>query len=228
MNLFAVVPAAGSGQRMGAGLPKQYLALQGRKVIDWSVQSLLRQPDIQQVVVVLASRDSHWHTTQVHDDPRVCTTVGGPARAISVLAGLKALRVLANETDWVLVHDAARPCVRETDIQRLVEQMGQGNGIVLGVPVIDTMKRTDAAGHILGTVDRNHLWRAFTPQLFPLGLLYKALEDALSAGVTVTDEASAMEWAGYQSSMLEGASSNIKITRPEDLELAAFYLSHRL
>ncbi len=225
MSYVAVVPAAGAGRRMGADIPKQYLQIHGKAVIDWTLQTLLSHPDIESLVVALSADDEYWPDTLSASDSRVRTVTGGEERCHSVLNALEALVPAAGEDDWVLVHDAARPCVRPDDISRLIRLASNGVGGVLGVPVHDTMKKTDTDGGIIETVERKRLWHAFTPQMFPLGLLRHSLRAALAAGVEVTDEASAMEWAGYRPLMVEGAATNIKITRPADLSLAEFYLS---
>ena len=225
MSYVAVVPAAGAGRRMGTDIPKQYLKIHGKAVIDWTLRTLLSHPDIESVVVALGADDEYWPDTLSASDSRVRTVDGGKERCHSVLNALDMLVKEMSPGDYVLVHDAARPCVRGEDISRLIRLAGTGVGGVLGVPVHDTMKRTDAEGKVVETVDRNRLWHAFTPQFFPLGLLRDSMKAALAAGVEITDEASAMEWAGYCPLMVEGAASNIKITRPDDLSLAAFYLA---
>ncbi len=225
MSYVAVVPAAGAGRRMGTDIPKQYLQIHGKAVIDWTLQALLSHPDIESLVVALSADDEYWPDTLSASDSRVRTVTGGEERCHSVLNALEALVPAAGEDDWVLVHDAARPCVQLEDVSRLILRASAGVGGVLGVPVHDTMKRTDAEGRVVETVERKQLWHAFTPQMFPLGLLRHSLRAALAAGVEVTDEASAMEWAGHSPLMVEGAATNIKITRPADLSLAEFYLS---
>jgi 2-C-methyl-D-erythritol 4-phosphate cytidylyltransferase len=153
---------------------------------------------------------------------------GGAERCDSVINALRGLAGRADAGDWVLVHDAARPCVRLTDIDRLVEQVTAGaEGGLLGCAVHDTMKRSDEAGIVTETVDRTGLWHAFTPQMFRHGALLDGLTRALAAGVRVTDEASAMEWAGVRPIMVAGHSDNLKITRPEDLALADYLLSRQ-
>ena len=225
MKLFAVVPAAGIGRRMGGELPKQYLELQGQAVIDWSIQALLAHSSVQQVVVALAQDDLYWDNTRSSIHPRVYRVRGGAERADSVL---NALASLPDDPEaWVLVHDAARPCVREADIGRLIEHAGQGDGALLGVPLVDTVKQVNAHRQVEKTRNRQVLWRAFTPQLFPLNRLRSAVRAALQQGVAITDEASAMEWAGYTPQMVPCHDDNIKITRPGDLELAAFYLQNQ-
>ncbi|WP_456379166.1 2-C-methyl-D-erythritol 4-phosphate cytidylyltransferase [Thiolapillus sp.] len=228
MSFHAVIPAAGIGRRMGTDIPKQYLPLCGKPVIDWSIQALLNQPGIDSATVALAVEDEIWPTTTSAEDPRVECVTGGEERSHSVLNALQSLLHQVPDDDWVLVHDAARPCVRGEDLSRLMRLADQqGTGGLLGMPVHDTMKRTDSQARVTATVDRNGLWHAQTPQMFPLGLLHGALKNALAAGVVVTDEASAMEWAGYFPLMVEGSASNIKITRLTDLQLAAFYLARQ-
>lgn len=227
MTNWAVIPAAGVGRRMGASIPKQYLPLLGRPVIEWSIAVLLDHPKVDTVVVALGEEDSLWPHTCYAKDPRVHRVSGGAERADSVLNALSWLETVARADDWVLVHDAARPCLRKEEIDLLIDQSGQAVGAVLGMPVRDTMKRTGEAGLITGTVPREQLWHAFTPQMFSLGILRQTLSDVLAAGIRITDEASAMEWAGHQPLMVEGYPDNIKITRPGDLQLAEFYLQRR-
>lgn len=225
---WAVVPAAGVGRRMGGDIPKQYLALNGRPVIEHSIGRLLSHPAISKVLVALAPDDGWWGKTTYSDHADVLRVDGGAERCHSVLNALQHLSGLAGDQDWVLVHDAARPCLRASDIDRLVEQLSDHPiGGLLGMPVRDTMKRADASGQIEETVCRENLWHAFTPQMFRLGPLRNALQAALEEGSLVTDEASAMELAGQSPLMVEGHPDNIKITRPEDLPLAAFYLSQQ-
>ncbi|RTZ72565.1 MAG: 2-C-methyl-D-erythritol 4-phosphate cytidylyltransferase [Gammaproteobacteria bacterium] len=227
MNYWAVVPAAGVGRRMQAGLPKQYLLLNGRRVIDWTLEVLLAEPRIRGVYVALGAEDPFWESCEHAGHPRVRRVAGGEERAHSVLSALLALETEAAPADRVLVHDAARPCLRPEDLSKLLELASGEAGGLLAMPVRDTMKRADAEGRSETTLDRSRIWHAFTPQLFPLATLRDALEQALAAGVAVTDEASAMEWAGNRPRLVEGHPDNIKITRPGDLELAGFYLQKR-
>lgn len=213
---------------MGSDLPKQYLDLCGRLVIDHTIESMLFHPAIDGVWVALDDRDESWETTEYAGHPDVVRVTGGEERASSVLNALTALSQKADPDDWVLVHDAARPCVRREDIDCLIEVVEKHPvGGVLGVEVHDTLKRADPDGRISATVDRSRLWRAFTPQMFRLGMLLDRLSKALDAGVSVTDEASAVEWGGGAPTMVRGHPDNIKITRPEDLELAAFFLERQ-
>ncbi len=222
---WAVVPAAGVGRRMAAPIPKQYLRLGARLVIDHTLARLLDHPRIEAVAVSLSAEDSWWPDTAHADHPGILRAPGGAERCHSVLNGLTALHDRAEDDDWVLVHDAARPCLRRNDIDRLLERLaGHPVGGLLGEPVRDTMKRTDPAGQIEGTVTRDNLWHAYTPQMFRFAILRDALEEALRQALPVTDEASAMELAGHRPLMVAGHGDNIKITRPEDLALAAFFL----
>ena len=226
LKFHAVIPAAGAGSRMGADIPKQYLALAGQTVLEHSLDALLACERIATVVLVLSADDERWpEIMHRYKDSRVETVTGGAERCHSVLNGLEHLTGTAGVDDWVLVHDAARPCVRRQDIEMLMTRLEDHEvGGLLGVPVADTMKQVDSDSMILKTVERDGLWRALTPQMFRLGPLRDALQQAIASGVMVTDDASAMEMAGYRARMVEGQADNIKITRPADLQLAEFYL----
>lgn len=223
---WAIVPAAGSGRRMGAALPKQYLRLGDRTVLEHTLDTLLAVEALAGVVLVVAADDSDWAVIRPRYVGQSLVVVnGGAERCHSVLNGLDALAGKAAASDWVLVHDAARPCVRRDDIRALMAGMDtDSDGGLLGVPVADTMKRVAADGRVAATVDRGGLWHALTPQMFRLEQLRAALRQAIEAHSMVTDEASAMELAGYRPLMVQGHRDNIKITLPADLELAAFYL----
>lgn len=228
MRFWAVIPAAGSGTRMGAALPKQYLPLSGKTVLEHTVQRIARHPLIQGVIVVVAPGDQYIRRLTLPEPKIALSMAGGAERCHSVFNGLTVLAGQAAADDWVLVHDAARPCVREADITRLIDELrAHPVGGLLGLPVADTMKRTDRDGNVQETVQRDGLWRALTPQMFRLGLLRGALEQALSKNLLVTDEAQAIEAAGYTPRMVEGHADNIKITRPQDLALAELYLQQQ-
>ncbi len=223
---WAVVPAAGVGRRMGGDQPKQYLELQGRRVLDHTLQRLLDHPMIDRLYLALSADDAYWDECDYARDPRVVRVTGGKERCHSVLNALRVLQKDADADDWVLVHDAARPCLSAADLDRLTKRLaGHPVGGLLGVPVQDTLKRVSDRGEVMATVPRGDLWHAYTPQMFRFGLLYRALQQALESGELVTDDASAMEMAGHTPLMVEGHAGNIKITRPADLPLAAFYLS---
>ncbi len=225
---WAVVPAAGVGRRMGGDFPKQYLQLHGRTIIEHTLDGLLAQPQLAGIYVALSPDDGWWESTSMVSHPSITRVDGGTERGHSVLHALTLLRQSADDSDWVLVHDAVRPCLRQEDLDALMTGLAEhAVGGLLGVPVQDSMKRTDNEGRVEETVPREHLWHAYTPQMFRLGLLHQALGNAMTAGLPVTDEASAMEAAGHVPVMIEGHRDNLKITRPEDLELAAFYLRDR-
>lgn len=220
---WGVIPAAGVGSRMAAAVPKQHLEVGGKSLLQHSLDALLAIAAVESVVVALGVNDSRVST--LRGLPRLHLAVGGARRADSVLAALRVLQEFADQDDWVLVHDAARPCLSPADGGRLVATvLASGTGALLAEPVVDTIKRVDGGGRVLETVDRSELWRAQTPQMFRLGELLAALELALAAGVAITDEASAMEWAGHPVAVVPGSSRNLKVTLPEDLALAAFYL----
>ncbi len=227
---WAVVPAAGIGRRMGVAIPKQYLQLHGSTVIEHTLSRLCRHPRINAVVVSLGAEDEQWPSvaSRLSNQHKLLTTVGGVERCHSVFNGLLRLAGQAQEDDWVLVHDAARPCLHHTDIDCLIATLADHPvGGLLGVPVADTMKRTSENGEVIETVSRDNLWRAMTPQMFRYGLLKEALAAALSGNLMVTDEAAAMENAGHIPRMVECRADNIKITRPEDLALAEMYMARQ-
>lgn len=226
---WAVIPAAGSGSRMAADIPKQYLPLHGQTVLEHALDALFGCARISGIVLALSADDSHWHEleTRYADRNLVCAS-GGRERCHSVLQALQQLAVQAGDADWVLVHDAARPCLRAEDVDALIDTLAAGgDGGLLGMPVSDTMKRTRPDGEITETVDRDGLWHAQTPQMFRLGQLRSALEQALARDILVTDEAAAMELAGYHPRVVRGHADNIKVTVPEDLALAEFFLGQR-
>lgn len=225
---WAVVPAAGVGRRMGSERPKQYLELLGKSVLDHSLARLLEHPHIEAVYLALAEEDEYWPDSAFAGDPRVIRVAGGAERCHSVLNALGRLREAADDGDWVLVHDAARPCLTRQDLDRLIETLqGHPVGGLLGVPLQDTLKRVAGTGEVVETLPRSELWQAYTPQMFRLGLLAESLQHALARGLLVTDDASAMELSGHRPLMVEGQAGNLKITRPADLQLAAFHLQHR-
>lgn len=223
---WVVVPAAGRGLRFGAEVPKQYLPLLGEPLIAHTLDRLLAHPRITGAMVVLAPGDTHWPGWRDRVGKPVLTAPGGGERADSVLAGLQALPATVADEDFVLVHDAARPCLAPVDLDRLFERAGRHPvGGLLAAPVRDTLKRADGACRVLATEPRESLWRALTPQMFRRGGLQRALLAAAAAGVVVTDEAMAMERLGLKPLLVEGREDNIKVTTRADLALAAFILS---
>lgn len=226
---WAVVPAAGRGTRFGSDVPKQYLEVAGRTLIEHSLRALLGHPGIDAVMVALSPDDPYWAGWREIEGKPVYTCVGGTQRAESVLSALQALPASVSENQWVLVHDAARPCLRGVDLTRLIA-IGQADpvGAILAAPVRDTLKRADGSGRIQGTEPRESLWRALTPQMFRRGGLTRALMAALRDGATVTDEAMAMERLGLRPSLVEGADDNIKVTTPADLAVAELVLKRMM
>lgn len=217
---WVVIPAAGIGSRMRADRPKQYLQLAGRTILEHTLDCFLDHPRLKGLVLSLAADDPFWPALPCATDPRIQRVEGGAERADSVLAGLLRLVELgAQEGDWVLVHDAARPNLARSDLDRLLAELADDPvGGLLAVPARDTLKRIGADGRVAETVDRSLIWQAYTPQMFHLGALQRALADALVAGVAITDEASALEWTGQAPRLIEGRADNLKVTRPEDLD----------
>lgn len=224
MSLWCVVPAAGRGMRVGADRPKQYLPLAGRPLIQHTLERLAAHPQVTGLLVVLGEEDRLWPGFGMFNGKRVLTAVGGVERSDSVLAGLEALPRDVAAADFVLVHDAARPCVRQADIGKLIEQGQLTDGGLLGAPLRDTLKRADARGRSELTEPRDYRWRAFTPQMFRRGELASALREATRRGVRVSDEAMAMELAGFAPLLVEGAEDNLKVTTAADMALAEFLL----
>jgi 2-C-methyl-D-erythritol 4-phosphate cytidylyltransferase len=224
-RIWAVIPAAGTGARFGGKLAKQYLPLADKTVIEHSVNALLARSDITAIAVALHKDDEIFSSLACANDPRVLRTNGGSDRASSVAQALMALEE-ADDADWVLVHDAARPCVSQHDIQQLLELgCAHAVGAILASPMVDTVKRSDTSGDIAETLNRNELWRALTPQLFRFGELRDALSYCREHQFAVTDEASAIEYCGRRPLLVEGSCRNIKITYPDDLAIAEVFLS---
>ena len=228
-TLWAIVPAAGIGRRMDSDIPKQYMPLHDKTVIEYTLQKLASIEALSGIIVVVAEDDPYWHKLHVDVAKSITVVTGGEERCHSVLNALTHLQAHCKPHDWVLVHDAARPCVLPGDLRQLVDKLRDNEvGGLLGIPVRDTMKRADQDGFVQQTVEREGLWHALTPQMFRFHMLYHALVSALDQGQLVTDEAAAIELAGFSPKMVEGHSENIKITRPEDLMLADFYLQQQI
>ncbi|PKG55545.1 2-C-methyl-D-erythritol 4-phosphate cytidylyltransferase [Shewanella sp. Choline-02u-19] len=222
-QIIAVVPAAGIGSRMGAEVPKQYLALNEQTILGHTLDCLLSHAGISTVIIALHPQDKYFSTLPQATHPKLLAVIGGNERADSVLAALQH----ADEDSWVLVHDAARPCLSHADIDKLIASSSVfPQGAILGAPVRDTMKRSKDNGEICNTVCRDKLWHALTPQYFPVKPLRDNLKAALAAGALITDEASAMEWAGIMPGIISGRADNIKVTHPDDLQLASLFLKN--
>ena len=223
-GIVAVVPAAGVGSRMKADRPKQYLTINAITILEHTVNKLLSHPQVSKVVVAVSEGDPYFPELSLSQHPDVVRVKGGNERADSVLSALNYIQE-SGLGEWVMVHDAARPCIQQGDIDKLIEAaLSHPVGGILAAPVRDTMKR-GADGQIDHTVERANLWHALTPQMFRTLPLQQALTEALEQGVSITDEASAFEWKGASPALVAGRSDNFKVTQPEDLALAEFYLS---
>ena len=226
-RIWFVVPAAGASRRMASDVPKQYLRIAGRTILEHALGPLLARTDLAGGIVTLAADDPNWPSLPEAVRARVGVAPGGEERCESVLSGLRALSG-ADPDDWVLVHDAARPCLGAADLDRLLTECRRDPvGGLLAVPLADTLKRGDDEARVLETVRREGLWRAQTPQMFRHGRLIQALEAALAAGERPTDEAAAIERLGMRPRLVRGSSLNIKVTHAEDLAFAASVLDSR-
>jgi 2-C-methyl-D-erythritol 4-phosphate cytidylyltransferase len=222
--IIAIVPAAGVGSRMQADVPKQYLKINDKTILEHTVDKLLSHPSVESVIVAVSEDDPYYSGLSFLSEKPVVRVAGGNERADSVLAAIDYVKQRIPNA-WCLVHDAARPCITLADISKLIYEVSvHPVGGILASPVKDTMKRADDVNGIDHTVERVGLWHALTPQMFKVELLHSALTNALEEGGSITDEASAVEWTGLSPLLVEGRGDNIKITRPEDLALAEFYL----
>lgn len=225
---WAVIPAAGIGKRMCADRPKQYLPVAGKTVIEHTLSTFLKHPRIQGITVAIGPDDPYWKQLEYSRDDRVHLVTGGVERADSVRNALRSLEGNLDGEDWVLVHDAARPCLRYTDLDRLLVELGGDSiGGILATPARDTLKQVGPEGEIQTTIDRSRLWHAQTPQMFHFKLLLDALDRGIACGQVITDESSVIEQAGFHPRIVEGHADNIKITCPEDLPYAEWLLSCR-
>ncbi len=224
-----IIPAAGVGKRMKSPLPKQYLRLGNKTVLEHTLSIFAAHPAVTEIVVAISESDEYWPGLDVSLQKPLHVINGGIERCDTVLNALTFLQRSTAKDDWVMVHDAARPCLRTEDLDLLLQSAQQHeSGGLLAIPVRDTMKRAlKDTTRVKCTEQREGLWHALTPQMFPFGLLKNALQDALENNILITDESSAMEYAGYQPLLVEGHADNLKITRPEDLALAGFYLQQQ-
>lgn len=223
-KLWAVIPAAGSGSRFSKTELKQYQYIQDRTVLEHTIRRISQLP-LNGYVLAIGTQDSFAQTLAFQNIDKAHFCTGGAERVHSVLNALNHLLNFADENDWVLVHDAARPCVTIDCLNALVSKAIESNdSAILAIPVRDTLKQVKTADHIDKTVSRDSLWQAQTPQITKIGKLKKAIEQALENNVTITDEASALEYMGETVRVVMGRSDNIKITYPDDLELARLIL----
>ena len=227
-KVHALIPAAGRGTRYGGDMLKQYLPILGKAVMTHSIQLFQYHPMVCSVTVILAEDDQLFEPTVGRAAANVARVIGGKTRAESVRNGLAYLMESYSESDWVLVHDAARPCLSDKSLDRLLEQgLSTSDGAILAMPVTDTLKRSGDSHEIISTEDRTGLWVAQTPQLFRMGVLAKAIDLGREAGCELTDEASAMEFAGYHPKLVMGSAANIKVTHAGDLAIAEALLKRK-
>lgn len=230
-HFSVVIPASGIGKRMQTQMPKQYLPLLGKPVLAHTIGCFIDLPNVDEVVVVIAQHDETFKTLPIANHAKIRTIIGGKERANSVLNGIQYLH--SKGTQWVMVHDAARPCVEQSDILNLAKQcFNNDQAGILATQVRDTMKRSVSNSNLINkTEDRNSLWHAFTPQCCEVNQLFEALNSQISQdgdmNPNITDEASALELAGIPVTLVNGSATNIKITQPEDLGLAEYYIKSR-
>ena len=230
-SIWAIVPAAGIGKRMQSDVPKQYLPLNGRPVLEHTINTLLKNKNINGLVIALRPDDAYFSDIKINSNKPVLRAAGGIERADSVLNALTTLfqhNQFDANNDWVMVHDAVRACLKQQDIDRLVNEVAEDkNGGLLALPVRDTMKRQNVGKSIATvakTIKRENLWHALTPQYFHAASLKNALEKTQLEDKEITDESSAMEFVGFSPRLVHGYEDNIKITRPDDLRLASLFL----
>lgn len=227
-RVHVLIPAAGTGTRYGGAMLKQYLPIGGKTVLAHSISVFQFHPMISSITVVIAADDQLFESAVGGLAAAVKTVTGAETRAQSVRNGLRYIAQNYSGNDWVLVHDAARPCLSSSRLEKFLEQgLASANGAILAVPVGDTLKRAGSAQEIIATVDRDGLWAAQTPQLFRVGALADAIDAAQQAGCDLTDEASAMEFVGVKPLLVMGSSANIKITHSSDLAIAEALFSRR-
>lgn len=226
-QFVVIVPAAGVGKRMLASCPKQYLKINNQSILTHTTNRLLSHPKIAKIIIVLSDEDDYFEQTELANNTNIIRISGGKERVDSVLNGLHAIDL--EKYPWVLVHDAARPCVTHNDIDKLIEQCIENDlGGLLAAQVVDTIKQNSQGSDTVGsTIDRSNLWHAFTPQMYKTVELKQAIKQAIKQGLDITDESSAIELAGLPSLLILGRRDNIKITRPEDIALATFYLNQQ-
>jgi len=223
---FLIVPASGVGSRMKSNTPKQYLKLNnGLSVLDQTLKTLLDIDQIKGCVVAIAKNDTQFEQSKFSNHSKLlATAIGGKERFHSVVSALNALKPFVKGNDWVLVHDAARPCVKDSDVINLINQLkDHPTGGLLATRVIDTIKQ-GVNTQVQKTLDRSNLWQAQTPQMYRFGVLSRALDNIIQNDLSITDEASSIEALGLESILVEASKNNLKITTPEDLDLANFYL----
>ena len=219
IKVDVIIPAAGVGKRMQSVVPKQYLDIDGMTILDRTIDKFISLEFINKVIVALSPNDDYFRDSKFLNNPKLHVVLGGKERCDSVYNG-----ILAATSEYVLVHDAARPCVLTSDIQLLVDKCSNDNGGLLVSRIPDTIKKANEHNEVISTIPRDNVYRALTPQYFKKDLLRKAYEKSVNDGFVMTDESSAMEYLGYKPQAVVGSSTNIKITEPNDLELAKIFL----
>lgn len=219
IKVDVIIPAAGVGKRMQSVVPKQYLDIDGMTILDRTIDKFISLEFINKVIVALSPNDDYFRDSKFLNNPKLLVVFGGKERCDSVYNG-----ILAATSEYVLVHDAARPCVLTSDIQLLVDKCSNDNGGLLVSRIPDTIKKANEHNEVISTIPRDNVYRALTPQYFKKDLLRKAYEKSVNDGFVMTDESSAMEYLGYKPQAVVGSSTNIKITEPNDLELAKIFL----
>jgi 2-C-methyl-D-erythritol 4-phosphate cytidylyltransferase len=225
-----VIPAAGIGERVGASIPKQYLQIAGKTILEHAINPFVSNSRIVGITVALHPEDTHFVTLDMSKaaSEKIHSVVGGATRAQSVLNALDSFEAQLGEDDFVLVHDAARPCLTAGDLDHLMDVCFKHEvGGIIGSRVTDTIKQVENSD-IVNTLDRESIWRAYTPQMFRFGILQSAIQEAFKNNVCITDEASALEYIGYQPCMVEGDARNIKVTTAEDVSLAEIFLQKEI
>ncbi len=226
---WVVIPAAGVGSRMGVDKPKQYISINNKTIIEHTIDCFIDREEIEKIVIAISKEDEFWPTLPISNNEKIITAPGGEERYQSVLNSLQTLSGKAESSDWVMVHDAARPCLNQSAIDRLVIELRSHDvGGILAMPCRDTMKRANDDGEIDKTVERDLLWHAQTPQMFKYGMLLSAIEDALKNKTVVTDESMAIERMGFKPMLVHGHQENMKLTHKDDLEPLKAYLDRMI
>ena len=225
-RLWVVIPAAGIGKRMGVDIPKQYITVCDKAIIEHTVEKFTSRNDLQGILVALSNSDQHWSTLELSKNNKITTVTGGEERYKSVYNALCSLKNKADDDDWILVHDAVRPCITTFEIDQFIADLDHLNGIggILALPCFETMKKANTNHEIEETIDRKFIWHAQTPQMFRYKKLFLAIEKIMNENIFITDEAMAMELAGYKPMLIQGTHSNIKITDQNDLKYLESFL----
>tara|TARA_B100000929_G_scaffold290537_1_gene284504 strand:+ start:1097 stop:1798 length:702 start_codon:yes stop_codon:yes gene_type:complete len=226
---WVVIPAAGIGKRMGSDIPKQYVSVRGKTVIEHTIDNFISRKEIQNICISISESDNYWSTLPISKNKKIITTVGGNERYESVYNGLRALQDKANDDDWVLVHDAVRPCLKKSIIDRLITDISSHDvGGILALPCFETMKRVNNSNEVEETINRETIWRAQTPQVFKYQKLLLAIEKVINENIFITDEAMAMELSNHKPIVILGDENNIKITHKTDLKYLELFLEKTL